>query len=501
MSSEEATGVTATQEPTFRADEPDVEMFTTLSISRVTVEPLAETDSNQPPTPMVKSYPLRERTFQQRMPYTADKQWHARLIGRGTTPRHSLPSGGVGDEGTLADQDDEEDPDYEEHLSLAPDDLLIQDTDRPSSNHTGSIRLADGMDFSLHDSDDDFPTIKELHRRSRMRRQALNIDIDPDSPSSRHVLPKFRIPTGLDPRTKRKLERLAAKKVIPLESLDADLSLALWANETSSLVDDMDDPIPETSSPLGEAGFNDDHPPLQQGSSDDNEGGPIMTKTKKHKKFRQHVLPMAFFKKNMLPDDAAALRALRSERTRSRAQDDTTQSGPDSVQLAHHAKRRILSKRDDGALNDYFAQLGKDKSDSEDESMHSLSEASVEGPDDVASSRRLYCPTLRDTIAVDSPSPPSWVCLNRMNFSYRRNPRSFTHHLRHGIHVFCFPSRITNAFTNNGQSLEMRIPLIQIAMVHQASTSMSLTGTGLLGQQHPLERLAKPLQPYAWNET
>ncbi|KAG0007130.1 hypothetical protein BGZ65_005279 [Modicella reniformis] len=366
----------------------------------------------------VRSYLLRERTFQQRKPYTADKQLHARLIGsRRGSSRPFSSTDFIREDALLTDlQDDEEDPDYEEHQSLPINDSSIAMADRPQSRHTGHSRHAEDMDFSLRGLDDDeLPTTDELRRRYQIQRQATDTAHDPVSQSLRHMLPPLRLPSALSIRARRKLERLAKQQMEPLESPDAEPLMAPWSRSQSPchpssgvMDEDMarlqsdDGPILGAALPPDVTGAGDGNCHFNQiSSSDCDEDTTVLARAKKMKKHRQHVLPKAFFKRNLLPDDAAALKALRS----SKVLETAARAEPLHVQLAHHAKRRIKrSGQGGGALDEFIAQLAQDKSDSEDGSTRSPSPSSLQDSDDDAtrSSDQISRPTLQDTMAASS---------------------------------------------------------------------------------------------------
>ncbi|KAG0083892.1 hypothetical protein BGZ92_010372 [Podila epicladia] len=103
--------------------------------------------------------------------------------------------------------------------------------------------------------------------------------------------------------------------------------------------------------------------------------------TKKPKRPRQHVLPMAYFKKNLLPDDAAALKSMRARRARSHTPDRNQRDQLGHPQLAHHAKRRIAPATQGVALDDFMAQLAQEASESE-EDLNTGDNHSVHDMDD-----------------------------------------------------------------------------------------------------------------------
>ncbi|KAI8602858.1 hypothetical protein EDD21DRAFT_352382 [Dissophora ornata] len=343
---------------------------------------------------VVRSYPLRERTFQQRKPYTADKQQHARLIGgRGSSIRRSESRGFIQEDFGLpiGNHDDGEDSDYEEQDLRAVDDPAIRAADRPDPKRAKRSKDVLDLDFSLQDwDDDDLPTIEDLRHQFQSGRPTGSGE--PTLQDHQKHLPRFKLPRPLSARATHKLERLAMQPLELLEPLDVAPEMAYHTNNRfmgsspSSSAEEGGWPPsrrslqgirPETGPVID----TDDHMNYDITSDDD---GQLAT-AKKTKKPRQHVLPAAFFKRNLLPDDAAALRSLRSKQERSRRHrsgtpDTIAGPEPDQAPLAHHAKRRIAtSKQGDSALNEFIAHLAQDKSASEDESAHGvLSETSQE---------------------------------------------------------------------------------------------------------------------------
>ncbi|KAG0078686.1 hypothetical protein BGZ90_004617 [Linnemannia elongata] len=102
--------------------EPDVTELSTMEFAAdeaSTMEmPIIKTQAAVPtptePT-VLKAYPLRQRTFQQRRPYTADKRLHARLnLGRGVSVQSSGQSLRKSHVDFADLQDDENDGDYED---------------------------------------------------------------------------------------------------------------------------------------------------------------------------------------------------------------------------------------------------------------------------------------------------------------------------------------------------------------------------------------------------
>ncbi|KAF9116309.1 hypothetical protein BGX27_003617 [Mortierella sp. AM989] len=321
---------------------------------------------------VVRSYPLRERTFQQRKPYTADKQQHARLIGSRIISGNSLQSreSVLNDTELMGPQDDEEDADYEEYNmsnvngDKAPTTLLSQYHEIPPRVSTSKD------DFFLQDlDDDDLPTIEDLRRQFQPQKHAKLSRVKINGSRSHH---QVNLPPALSARAKRKLEQLALQPVETLDPVDVE---PVTSNTNDSLLDnlhhlfnedsDFHSQSSETTSSVskisGEYGVDLRDAEDNQGVSDEAEIGTLGF-TKKPKKFRQHVLPMAFFKRNLIPDDTAALKSMRSRSSILRGAGPEARYEPDQ---AHHAKRRIAPLRQGDSLSDFMAQLGQDKSDSE----------------------------------------------------------------------------------------------------------------------------------------
>ncbi|KAG0216099.1 hypothetical protein BGX28_005995 [Mortierella sp. GBA30] len=172
----------------------------------------------------VKLYPLRQRTFQQRKPYTADKQQHARLIGsRNASLRSSLPDDYTREERAfLRHQDDDDDLDYEERAHPATDHDSLVEAEKTSHSKEPSRTIAQGaeMDFFLQDLDeDDLPTIEELRLQSRS--QKVPELPTPDNRHPSHQFPPVKLPSALGIRAKRRLQRMVRQSVEPLEPVDA----------------------------------------------------------------------------------------------------------------------------------------------------------------------------------------------------------------------------------------------------------------------------------------
>ncbi|KAF9963767.1 hypothetical protein BGZ70_007198 [Mortierella alpina] len=316
-----------------------------------------------------RSYPLRQRTFQQQKPYTADKQQHARLIGsRGTSHRSSRTDEYAREERALLRlQDDEDDSDYEERTSRITEHDLISGPDRIP--HT----INPDMDFFLQDLDeDDLPSAIQLRRQLRPQE-----DAEMEAAHHRHRLHQpssVKLPTSLSIRARKRLQRIAMQSLQPLEPLDTESLDAepLDAEPPGTLQKRITSTYRhrrrKSPTPVTIEDTPDISPRASPAASDSSDSEALQTfaEPKKHKKHRQHVLPMVFFKRNLLPEDAAALRSLRSKKYRSESPEVGHGAAPTPVQLAHHAKRRIGSANQSGhGLSDFMARLAQDKSESE----------------------------------------------------------------------------------------------------------------------------------------
>ncbi|KAF9207675.1 hypothetical protein BGZ49_010784 [Haplosporangium sp. Z 27] len=364
-----------------------------------------------------RSYPLRERTFQQRKPYTADKQQHARLIGNRGSSSRSLQSreSYLGDTGLIDQQDDEDDADYEEQDSSSVN-AKIRSASRTKSHETLSGIATINGDFHFQDLDeDDLPTIEDL-RRQFQSHERISSSPEINAPLTKSSQVKL-LPT-LSVRAKRRLERLALLEVEALDPVDMD-----------PIVPDMEaSPLSNSRSSFGttrstqnlsseESPYISEAPAvyrIDRGSEDDREmsgegGAKVSTTTKIPKRPRQHVLPMAFFKRNLLPDDAAALKSMRSRSKSNRSRMLETGSTPelDHTKLAHHATRRIAPLKQGDSLGDFMAKLGQDKSASDGES--SSNESFLSDPHDYYESLQSNDwgsrPTLKDTEPFKDHSP------------------------------------------------------------------------------------------------
>ncbi|KAF9429583.1 hypothetical protein BGZ94_010234 [Podila epigama] len=324
--------------------------------------------------PVVRSYPLRQRTFQQRMPYTADKQHHARLIGsRGISVKPILSGENArGHDLAVVEQQDSDSSDssYEEppapqHQSRAGLPTAQDTIANPSSSWYPFEDMDEDMDEDMEE--DDLPTLNR-HRHHHVQQP----------------LPSLKIPKALSNNAKRRLKRLARQRIEPLEPVDLSPPNSTLINQTTFqqfeevLVGDTPQGSVEReiASLSGSDSAESDGQRARTGeavdmlsdTSDTNNAEELSRITKRSNRYRQHVLPMVFFKRNFLPDDAAALKSMRSRRERSNPRHDPVRTQSDSTQLAHHAKRRIAPVgKGSGDLDSFMAQLAQEGRDSDSE--------------------------------------------------------------------------------------------------------------------------------------
>ncbi|KAF9565164.1 hypothetical protein EC968_004223 [Mortierella alpina] len=381
----------------------------------------------------MRSYPLRQRTFQQQKPYTADKQQHARLIGsRGTSHRSSRMDEYAREERALLRlQDDEDDSDYEERASRTTEHDL---TSRPDS---GLRTTTPGEDFFLQDLDeDDLPTAEQLRRQLRPQE-----DAEMEAASNRLRLPQppsVKLPTSLSIRARKRLQRIAMQMLQPLEPLDAEpLDAEPLDASTKRITSTYLHRRRRSLTPVTIEDTPDTTPRASPAASDSSgsEAPQILAETKKPKRHRQHVLPMVFFKRNLLPEDAAALRSLRSKKYRSESPEPGHGVGPTPVQLAHHAKRRIGSGNQSGpGLTDFMARLAQDKSESDEEPSrpHFDSDSGdvdnrvFSGYTSSLSPTRYHSPSARPTLKDTEAFQPERPLSETMDYDNPSSPRSIT---------------------------------------------------------------------------
>ncbi|KAG0054773.1 hypothetical protein BGZ83_010449 [Gryganskiella cystojenkinii] len=380
-----------------------------------------------------RAYPLRQRTFQQQKPYTADKQHHARLIGRRDATvlpaRRRTPPPSLFQDDYSNLQEDSEDSDYEEaHLLAQHDSSLNDNLFQESSRSRASSEQAPAW-FMEELEEDILPTLEQMRRQgdatsheiaSRYRGQSLDLPL------------KVRMPPKLSAKSRKILEKMANQNLEPIDALDAEprplpkprsLPKPRPANKFQS-----QQPQPRSSSvelststdrtgiarkhssveaspkPLTKQKFRvrqhlseeptreedyctrqdsppfdfDPQDPVEQVAvselSSEESMEPIVV-TKKAKKHRQHVLPNSFFKRNLIPEDAATLKSMRSKQrnhprsTGALSQSDGEKDSEEEAQHAHHARTRISSGQAAGSLNDFMAKLAQDQSE-DDESLY-----------------------------------------------------------------------------------------------------------------------------------
>ncbi|KAF9438363.1 hypothetical protein BGZ76_008393 [Entomortierella beljakovae] len=312
---------------------------------------------------LVKSYPLRERTFQQRKPYTADKQQHARLIGSRSVFAQRLHS----HEHQLGQDDDDEDSDYEDHGTTITNDKNESSLDPSQSTDMLPWSNTYQMDIFHHDLDDDgLPSIADLRKQFQVHDNKLPARKIKDklvSTSTVKLLP------ALSSRAKRKLERLALHELELLEPIDVipkDITSTVSSHLNNK--DETDYISLEALSPIAMSTSISNSADSDIQRISDTENTYNQSTAKKSKRIRQHVLPMAFFKRNLLPDDAITLRSMRSKSNMLDGGESGAHHELDAAKLAHHAKRRLAPLRQGDSLGDFMARLGEDRSESESES-------------------------------------------------------------------------------------------------------------------------------------
>ena len=366
------------QQTSIRSESPNFHLSDPSQQQEIQIPILSEFASSlykQPANTILRSYPLRERTFQQRQPYTADKQHHARLIGsRGISVKPILSGEHArGDDLAFVEQDEEDYSDYEEPVP--------RHRTREGSP-TALDTIAEPAPWHLQDlDDDDLPTLDELRQQYSRPRVTYSAKDRTKAKADRHgqQLPQVKIPAALSIRERRKLERFTMQSVEPLDEVDALPSFipqprpkpkpkSRDRKTDKEAIDTHDPSAPRmpSSEPFGIDHDLEQEPNAIQRLSDTPEEESI-PRTKKPKRPRQHVLPMSFFKKNLLPDDAADLRSMRARTARSHTPDRNQRAQLEHPQLAHHAKRRIAPATQGVALDDFMAQLAQEASESEDE--------------------------------------------------------------------------------------------------------------------------------------
>lgn len=262
-----------------------------------------------PPEPTVlKAYPLRERTFQQRRPYTADKRLHARLnLGRGVSvqPSGQSPRKRHVDFADL--QDDENDGDYEDGQE-DPADTYFGREDRVAEELFPSTRPSVG---STPDTDLVGAISKNL--------SSMNLD-EEGGPS----VPRRRLYRGRD------------------------------GSAVGARVHNVE---PEADQEKGDGGGRE---------------AQAVVEKKNNSVARYHVLPMSFYENNKLPDDLSMLKESRREESSVSIARKAVDTDQEVLQPAHHAKRRVVSDgQDEKRLDNVLARLAQENRQREPESDRS----------------------------------------------------------------------------------------------------------------------------------
>ncbi|KAG9063443.1 hypothetical protein KI688_004326 [Linnemannia hyalina] len=246
---------------------------------------------------VLKAYPLRERTFQQRRPYTADKRLHARLnLGRGVSvqPSGQSPRKKHADFAEL--QEDENDGDYEDGQE-DPDDTYFGLEDSVTGELFPSTRPSVG------------PT-PDADLVGAISKNLSSMNLDEEDGLS---VPRRRLYRGRD------------------------------------------------GSAVGAKGYTIEPEADQEEGDGGGAETQVVVEKKNISVARYHVLPMSFYEKNKLPDDLSMLKATyRGESSLSSARKaiDTDQ---EILQPAHHAKRWIVSDgQDEKRLDNVLARLAQE---------------------------------------------------------------------------------------------------------------------------------------------
>lgn len=279
------------------------ELFTTefAADETSTMEtPIIETQADVlvPVEPTVlKAYPLRERTFQQRRPYTADKRLHARLnLGRGVSLQPSGQSPRKKHVDFTDIQDDENDGDYEDGQD-DPADTYFGREDRVAEELFPSTRPSVG---SAPDTDLVVAISKNL--------SSMNLG-EEGSPS----VPRRRLYRGRDGSA------VGAKGHVV--ELEAD----------------------------------------QEGGDGGGGEAQAVVEKKSHSVARYHVLPMSFYENNKLPDNLSRLKESHREESSLNSAKKALDTDQEVLQPAHHAKRRIVSDgQDEKRLDNVLARLAQE---------------------------------------------------------------------------------------------------------------------------------------------
>ncbi|KAF9971882.1 hypothetical protein BGZ73_005064 [Actinomortierella ambigua] len=377
--------------------------------------------------PTQRAYPLRKRTFQQRKPYTADKQRHLNLIrSRGVVSKRSngLAKDTTGldllDDAILQNKSDEEDSDYEERQPAKSQSSPVN-----AAQHDTPLTLtlsAEGAgDYGEWEDDDGLPSLDQLRERilsGRLQPASSQKAIRNKDRRTNTTIETARI---LSPSAKKRLARLARQKVEPLlpvdvpepfESIKKVLSRTyqgrtrrmrvdgdghgkahLGAN--SSTIDDHtrgsqdvmrgDAPVDPDNDAIDTQQYSDgayntngvDSNNIHHITDNDEVSWPDTpqlhpSRAKRTKRVRQHVLPMSFFKRNKLPDDQNTLMSMRSQIMK--PQEGAAHSSsvrrheePSTHPQLHHARTRMGTRdsAETDSLHNFMARLAEEGSDSD----------------------------------------------------------------------------------------------------------------------------------------
>ncbi|KAG0270463.1 hypothetical protein DFQ27_006675 [Actinomortierella ambigua] len=386
-------------------------------LAQETISGFAAAFYENPEAPTQRAYPLRKRTFQQRKPYTADKQRHLNLIrSRGVVSKRStaLTKDGNGldllDDTLLQNRSDEEDSDYEER-SL------------PDKASTSTV-LAEGARDD--DDDDELPSLDQLREHilsGRLLPTSSHKTQRHKDRQARTTLTTVETTRMLSASAKKRLARLARQQLEPLlpvnvpepfEPARKSLSKTYQGHHrrtktsgnnqdrahlrtNSKKIGGHDDGLRDVAADNASFTlYNDaaDIQPLREGENhahmidideshhhitDNDEGNQSdvspshPSRVRKARRARQHVLPMSFFKRNKLPDDQNTLMSMRSQIIGSREGTAHSSSArrheePLVHPQLHHARTRMASRESTEAdsLHDFMARLAQEGTDSDD---------------------------------------------------------------------------------------------------------------------------------------
>ncbi|ORZ21894.1 hypothetical protein BCR41DRAFT_350193 [Lobosporangium transversale] len=384
--------------------------------------------------PIFRSYPLRERTIQQRQPYTVDKQQHAYFYKKRTNNIEQPSLTRItSNEGILSQnhQDDEEDSDYEENRTernaLKEPELIIPSRRRFIRTLRGKNESA--LDSLIQDLDNDgLPSIDELRHQFMALQSAGSF-----SPTAEDLEQFSSDDVSSPSNMKRRLKRLVHQRLESLDNLDEGpksnsntrASNVTKAYSSSNRIGSSSRQLSLSPPPMAHSeDLADIDTNANKVGSPRPENEHDIRPTKRSKKSWQHVLPRSFFKQHNLPQDPIELKTMRSKWSRTKPPGRRTTSKPDHLLPPHVAKRRIPSmKQGDDGLKDFFARLGQEQEESEDEADHTAvvsQHASPEDREDVLEHNLFRDedwsshPTLDDTVATRGGL--SWTRRNTQNY-------------------------------------------------------------------------------------